>query len=297
MMLFALPKKSALLLALVVMMSAFSVLSVAAQSTEEPPVPTEEATLEATAEATQPAAADVELLVPEVISERPHDPNAFTQGFELIEGSIYESTGRYGESTLREVDPVTGEVIRSVSLPDQYFAEGLTLVDDHLLQLTWREGAVFSYDLATFDPLETYTGYDTEGWGICYDGEQVYTSDGSNRISVRDPETLETVHTLPILFQGQEVNMLNELECVGDEIYANVWQTDFIIRINKADGTIEAIINAAGLLTPEETATLASGATLNGIAYDAETETFLITGKLWPKVFEVQFVEFVPPSS
>lgn len=286
-----LPKK----IAFMVIFAAFAVCPAAAQTTEEPPVPTEEVMSEATAEATAQAA-EVELLVPEVISKHPHDVTAFTQGFELIDGSIYESTGRYGESTLREVDPVTGEVIRSVPLPDQYFAEGLTLVEDHLLQLTWREGTVFSYDLATFDPLETYTGYDTEGWGICYDGEQLYTSDGSNVIVVRDPQTLEPIDTLVITFQNQPVNMLNELECVGDDIYANVWQTDFIVRINKTDGSIEAIINAAGLLTPQETAALASGATLNGIAYDAETETFLITGKLWPKVFEVQFVEFIPPS-
>ncbi len=290
---FTLPQKSALLLALVVLMSAFGVLSVAAQSTEEPPVPTEAVTAEAAA-AGQP---QVALLVPEVISERPHDANAFTQGFELHDGSIYESTGRYGESTLREVDPLTGEVIRSVDVPADYFAEGLTLVDDHLLQLTWRESTVFSYALDTFEPLETYTTYDTEGWGICYDGEQLYTSDGSNFITVRDAATLEPVDTLTILFQGQPVTNLNELECVGDEIYANVWQTDFIIRLSKTTGVIDGVINAAGLLTDEEHAALASGATLNGIAYDAETDTFLITGKLWPKVFEVQFVDYVPPAS
>lgn len=275
-------------LGLALMLSVFPAL--AQQTTEEPPTPTEEATAEANA-------LGVELLVPEVISERPHDSNAFTQGFELYEGSIYESTGRYGESTLREVDPETGEVIRSVALDDAYFAEGLTRVDDRLLQLTWREGTVFSYDVATFEPLETYTDYNTEGWGICYDGEQLYTSDGSNEITVRDAETLEPTDTLSIVFQGQQVNMLNELECVGDSIYANIWQTDFIVRINKETGALEAIVNATGLLTPEEQASLGSGATLNGIAYDEETDTFLITGKLWPKVFEVQFVEYVPPAS
>lgn len=275
-------------LGLVLTLSVFPAL--AQQTTEEPPAPTEEAT-------TQANALGIELLVPEVISERPHDANAFTQGFELYEGSIYESTGRYGESTLREVDPETGEVIRSVALDDAYFAEGLTRVDDRLLQLTWREGTVFSYDVATFEPLETYTDYNTEGWGICYDGEQLYTSDGSNEITVRDAETLEPTDTLSIVFQGQQVNMLNELECVGDAIYANIWQTDFIVRINKETGALEAIVNATGLLTPEEQASLGSGATLNGIAYDEETDTFLITGKLWPKVFEVQFVEYVPPAS
>lgn len=275
-------------LGLALTLSVFPAL--AQQTTEEAPLPTEEATEQA-------SALVVELLVPEVISERPHDANAFTQGFELYEGSIYESTGRYGESTLREVDPETGEVIRSVALDAAYFAEGLTRVDDRLLQLTWREATVFAYDVATFEPLETYTDYDTEGWGICYDGEQLYTSDGSNEITVRDAETLEATDTLSIVFQGQQVNMLNELECVGDDIYANIWQTDFIVRIDKESGALEAIINAGGLLTPEEQASLGSGATLNGIAYDEETGTFLITGKLWPKVFEVQFVEYVPPAS
>lgn len=275
-------------LGLALTLSVFPAL--AQQTTEEAPLPTEEATEQANALV-------VELLVPEVISERPHDANAFTQGFELYEGSIYESTGRYGESTLREVDPETGEVIRSVALDAAYFAEGLTRVDDRLLQLTWREATVFAYDVATFEPLETYTDYDTEGWGICYDGEQLYTSDGSNVITVRDAETLEPTETLSIVFQEQQVNMLNELECVGDAIYANIWQTDFIVRIDKESGTLEAIVNAGGLLTPEEQASLGSGATLNGIAYDEETGTFLITGKLWPKVFEVQFVEYVPPAS
>lgn len=274
---------------LLLVLALLNMSGVMAQSTEEPPTPTEEATVQ--------AAAGIELLVPEVISERPHDVNAFTQGFELVDGSIYESTGRYGESTLREVDPLTGEVIRSVEVPDEFFAEGLTLVEDRLLQLTWREGTVFAYALDSFEPLETYENYDTEGWGMCYDGAAVYTSDGSNAITVRDAETLEAVNTLPILFQGQPVTNLNELECVGDTIYANVWQTDLIIRIDKHDGRIEAVINAAGLLTPEERAALASGATLNGIAYDAENETFLLTGKLWPKVFEVQFVQYVPPAS
>lgn len=275
-------------LALTLTLSVFPAL--AQQATEESPTPTEEATAQANA-------LGIELLVPEVISERPHDANAFTQGFELYEGSIYESTGRYGESTLREVDPETGEVIRSVALDDAYFAEGLTRVDDRLLQLTWREATVFAYDVATFEPLEPYTNYDTEGWGICYDGEQLYTSDGSNVITVRDAETLEATDTLSIVFQGQQVNMLNELECVGDAIYANIWQTDFIVRIDKATGTLEAIINAGGLLTLEEQRALGSGATLNGIAYDEETDTFLVTGKLWPKVFEVQFVQYVEPAS
>lgn len=252
---------------------------------ENTPEPTAEVTAEATAD-TRP----VQILLPVIVSTRPHDPAAFTQGLELHDGMLYESTGLEGQSTLREVDPETGEVVRSIDLPADVFAEGLTLVGDQLVQLTWQEGIVYRYDFDTFDLLETVEDYPQEGWGVCYDGEHLYTSDGSSQIIVRDPQTLEEVGRLDVLLQGQPVGYLNELECVGDSIYANVWQTDAIVKIDKADGRISAIVDARQLLTPEQRATLTSGSVLNGIAYDAETGNFLITGKRWNWMFEVAFV-------
>lgn len=226
-------------------------------------------------------------LAPEVISVRPHDPQAFTQGLILYEGLIYESTGHYGESTLRAVDPQTGEVLRAADVPEAYFAEGLERVGDRLIQLTWKEEKAFVYDLETFAPVGVFD-YEGEGWGLCYDGETLFRSDGSAVIALHDPETFEVVAWGRVTLQGVPVERLNELECVGDYLYANVWQSDAILKIDKTNGNVVAIVDASGLLTPEEAA---QSDVLNGIAYDPETDTFLITGKNWPKVFEVRFVE------
>lgn len=225
--------------------------------------------------------------VPEVLATYPHDPNAFTQGLLLEEDRFFESTGLYGKSTLREVVPETGEVLREVSVPPEYFAEGLTLVGDRLIQITWREGKAFVYDRNTFERTDTL-GYSGEGWGLCYDGEQVIMSDGSATLTRRDPETFETLGTYGVTLGGQPVTRLNELECVGGDVYANVWRTDTIVRINDS-GEVVQEIDASNLLTQEERAQLGPDAVLNGIAYDPETKTFFLTGKLWPKVLEVRF--------
>ncbi|MBC7812248.1 MAG: glutaminyl-peptide cyclotransferase [Burkholderiales bacterium] len=253
-----------------------------------------EVTEEATAEA-QP----VELLVPEVISVRPHDPESFLQGLVLHDGVFYESAGQYEISNVREVDPETGEVLRQAEAPDEVFAEGLALTpDDRLIQITWQEQQAFVYDRETFELLDTFE-YEGEGWGLCYDDEssQLYMSDGSPILTMRDPDTFEPGREIIVTFEGQPVERLNELECVGDSIYANVWQTDFIVRIDKETGVITGVINAAGLLTPEEIEAAGSNGVLNGIAYDAENDVFYITGKLWPHLFEVRFVEFERPQS
>lgn len=231
----------------------------------------------------------VQELVPEVISERPHDTQAFTQGLLLHEGSFYESTGLYGQSSLREVDPQTGEVLRRIDLSEEFFAEGLALIGDRLLQLTWRENVAFEFNVDTFEFVTGYQ-YNGEGWGLCYDGEWLYMSNGSDMLTRRDPISFEPREEIPVTLRGEPVFMLNELECVGDAVYANVWQTDFIVQIDKATGNVVAQIDATGLLSPEEEANLDNGAVLNGIAYDEVNEVFLITGKLWPKVFEVRFV-------
>lgn len=225
-------------------------------------------------------------LVPKVISTRPHDTEAFTQGLLLYEDRLFESTGLNGRSSLREVDPMTGEVLRQVDLEQEYFAEGLALVDDRLIQLTWQNGIAFVYDLETFEQVDTFS-YTGEGWGLCYDGSDLYMSDGSSTLYVRDPQTFEVTRTTQVLFQGQPINQLNELECVGDSVFANIWYSDYILQIDKATGSVLNYIDGAGLLTPEEAAQLENGAVLNGIAFDESTGNFLLTGKLYPHVWEV----------
>lgn len=256
------------------------------------------------------------ILVPEVINVFPHDGQAFTQGLLWHDGKLYESTGKRGFSSLREVDLTTGEVLRLVNvsrpeeelsgdtpLPD-YFAEGLVLLNDRLIQLTWTEGEAFVYDLATFERIDTLT-YEGEGWGICYDGRYLFMSDSTSYLQVRDPETFELIVSFGVLFVSRNnqtgetrvdlipAQLLNELECVGDYIYANLWQTDLIAQIDKRNGNVVAFIDASGLLTDAEIIAARQrdpGATLNGIAYNPETETFFLTGKMWDKLFEVRFV-------
>jgi glutamine cyclotransferase len=227
-----------------------------------------------------------ERLKVKVLSTRPHDPEAFTQGLVLQGGTLYESTGLYGKSSLREVDPKTGAVKRKVAVPAEYFAEGLALVGDRLLQITWKEEKALVYDRAGFKPAGEFR-YDGEGWGLCSDGTRLVMSDGSDRLTFRDPKTFAVLSILNVTLAGKPANQLNELECVDGTIYANVWQTDDILRIDPRDGRVTAVVDASGLLTPEE-----RGKTdvLNGIAWNPVTKTFLITGKLWPKMFEVQFV-------
>jgi len=248
----------------------------------------------AAAQGRDPLTAQVPLLVPEVLNTIPHDTSAYTQGLLFYQGRLFESTGLRGESSLREVDPATGEVLRSISIPAPYWAEGLAQVGDHLIQLTWQENIAFVYDLETFEQVGTFT-YDTEGWGLCYDPDtdRLYMSDGSPFLFLRDPETFDLIFSGMVTYQGQYVRRLNELECVGDSIYANVWTADYIVQIDKWNGAVIGLIDATGLLTDEERATLraqSSDNVLNGIAYNPETDTFLLTGKRWPNMFEVRFV-------
>lgn len=228
----------------------------------------------------------------QVLSVYPHDTQAFTQGLLLHEGKLYESTGLAGPSisSVREVEPTTGQVIRRVNLPVPLFGEGLARVGDRLIQLTWQDQLAFVYDLATFQTLDQFT-YATEGWGLCLDGTRLIMSDGSSTLYYRDPATFELLGQVSVTLDGQPLASLNELECVGSLVYANVWLTDLIVAIDKEVGAVTAVIDAAGLLTAEERA---SSDVLNGIAYKAETDTFLITGKLWPKLFEVRWTPASP---
>lgn len=242
----------------------------------------------ATHSAAQTASAPTALRA-EVLQSYPHDPEAFTQGLLLHDGTLYESTGLYGRSSLRQVELATGKVLRRVDLPPDLFGEGLALAGGKLVQLTWREGVAPTYILATFAKDGQFT-YGGEGWGLCFDGTQFIQSDGSHRLTFRDPTTFAVTRQLAVTMQGQPVTALNELECVGDSVYANIWLTDRIVEIAKLNGIVRATIDASGLLTPAERSALAPEAILNGIAYDAADNTFLLTGKLWPKLLRVRFV-------
>lgn len=231
------------------------------------------------------------LLVPKVLSVWHHDPNSFTEGLLWHNGLLYESSGLYGQSNLREVDPETGLVLGRIEDSSSVFGEGLALDgSNHLYQLTWQEKLGYIYDLDTLTQIGTVS-YDGEGWGLCFDGQHFFMSDGSALIYIREARTFAVLGSIQISQTGKPISNLNELECVGDSIYANVWKTNTILRIDKATGEVTGIIDASGLLTPQELAQTGSDGVLNGIAYDPTHDVFLITGKLWPKLFEVKFVQ------
>ena len=242
------------------------------------------------AAAPAPAAApepEVRLRRVEVLRELSHERDAYTQGLVWWDGVLFESTGREGESTLRRVDPRTGRVEQRIDIPPQYFGEGLSLVDRRLIMLTWRAQRAFAYDRDSFELLDTFR-YQGEGWGLCHDGDRLIMSDGSDRLTFRDPVTFAPVGEQRVRLRGQPLYELNELECVDGAVYANVWQTDFIVRIDPESGRVTDYIDAAGLLRGPD---LLGAEVLNGIAYDPDADTFYITGKWWPKMFEVRFVD------
>jgi len=221
-----------------------------------------------------------------VVRSFPHTTNAYTQGLLIHNGRLFESTGLYGSSSLREVNLNTGVVERFLPLSKEYFGEGLARVENQLIQLTWQKGKAFVYDLQTFEVQKTFR-YDGEGWGLCHDGKDLFMSNGTSTLFRRNAYTFEEERALTITLRGQAIHHLNELECVGENVYANIWQTDTIIRINKHSGKVTAKIDASDLLTDKQRSELLPGEVLNGIAYDKEAESFYITGKNWPALFEV----------
>ena len=229
-----------------------------------------------------------------ILRALPHDPQAFTQGLALRGGLFYESTGLYGLSTVRIVDPGTGEVIYSQALEDGYFGEGLEVVGDRVIQLTWREGTAFVWGAETLAPLGRYT-YEGEGWGLCAFEDRFVMSDGSSSLTVRDLETFEVIgEEIPVRTAGGEpVERLNELECVGDPVYgdlvyANIWLTDRIAVIDAAAGLVAGMVDASALLGELPRDSLADpDNVLNGIAYDPDRGVFYLGGKRWPRIFEV----------
>jgi glutaminyl-peptide cyclotransferase len=223
----------------------------------------------------------------EIVRAYPHDRASFTQGLVYEGGRLYESTGLVGRSSLREVELETGRVIRKVDVEPPIFAEGLALVGDRLIQLTWQNGRALLYDRATFARQGELT-YRGEGWGLCRDGESLVMSDGSASLTIRRPKDFSIARTIAVTLDGQPLDHLNELECVDGAVYANVWTRDLIVRIDLATGRVTHRVDAVNLLSPIERSN--PDQVLNGIAYDASDKTFLVTGKLWPKLFRVKFV-------
>jgi glutamine cyclotransferase len=223
-----------------------------------------------------------------IVAEYPHDPEAFTQGLVYLDGEFYEGTGLNGRSALRRVEIETGDVRQMVALHDVYFGEGIAIIDDQIYQLTWRNEIGFRYDLLTFEKTSNFF-YNGEGWGLTYDGTHLVMSDGSNWLTFRDPETFRIVRQVAVVDGAEPVVYLNELEWVDGEIWANVYQTDWIVRIDPQTGGVTGWIDMAGLL-PDDVSEEDVGP-LNGIAWDPETGRIFVTGKLWPLLFEIELVE------
>lgn len=222
-----------------------------------------------------------------IVNTYPHDPDAFTQGLVFEDGFLYEGTGLYGQSTLRRVELEIEDILQILELSDEFFGEGITVYEDKIIQLTWQSHIGFVYDKDSFESLQQFN-YSTEGWGITHDGEHLIMSDGTSILHFLDPQTFEEIGQLGVFDNHGPVTKLNELEYVQGEIYANVWQTDRIARIAPGTGQVVGWIDLEGLLTAEDRTEPVD--VLNGIAYDAGADRLFVTGKLWPKLFEIELV-------
>jgi len=230
-------------------------------------------------------------LRPVIVSEAEHATDAFTQGLLLHDGMFYESTGAGNSdtgplsTTLRRVDPADGKVDQIVDIGREVFGEGLALVDDILIQLTWQDGIAFLYDVETFERVGEFQ-YDTQGWGLCYDGQRLVMSDGSSELTFRDPVTFAPLGKVEVLLNGIPITRINELECVNGRVWANVWLTDLILEIEPDTGAVVSVVDASSLLQPRP---VNSQAVLNGLAWNEAGNSFFVTGKMWPVMYEVRF--------
>jgi glutamine cyclotransferase len=220
----------------------------------------------------------------------PHDPQAFTQGLFFKDGYLYETTGQQGRSSLRRVDLATGKVLQKKDLAGEYFGEGSAAFNGEIVGLTWTSHVGFVYDQKTF-ALKRRFNYQGEGWGLASDSQRLYMSDGSNAIRVLDPKTLEEVRRIQVTANGKPLERLNELEVVDGQIFANVWGADVIARIDPLTGNVVGWIDLTNLLPPAQRGTDSVDAVLNGIAWDAKRHRLFVTGKLWPKLFEIELVQ------
>lgn len=214
-----------------------------------------------------------------------HDPEAFTQGLLWFDGKIFESTGRRGRSELRQLDPATGDVERRVPISRMHFGEGLARAEDRLVMLTWHAERAYVFRGDDFAPLG-FKSYRGEGWGLCHDGVRFVMSDGSSTLTFRETDSFAAAGHIAVTASGRPVAGLNELECAAGAVYANVFGQDFLVRIDPVTGEVTAWIDASGLLDADEAA---DADVLNGIAFDPVAERFYLTGKLWPRMFEVTF--------
>lgn len=224
----------------------------------------------------------------DVVHVYPHDPGAYTQGLFYLNGVMYESTGLNGQSSIRKVRLETGEVLQKRDIPEQYFGEGIINWKDRLLEITWKSEVGFIYDLNSFAPKGQFM-YPGEGWGLTQDGKRIIMSDGSAELRFWDPETLRETGRITVTDDGRPVDQLNELEWIKGEVFANVYQTNRIARIDPATGKITGWIDLTGILPPADRFRQVD--VLNGIAYDARTDRLFVTGKLWPKLFEIKLVK------
>ncbi|MFO1539082.1 MAG: glutaminyl-peptide cyclotransferase [Chloroflexota bacterium] len=241
--------------------------------------------------AASPAASSVAAaptLAWEVVGRIPHASDAFLQGLAFDpDGRLWASTGLYGRSSVRELDPATGAVLRSAALPVTAFGEGIALgAAGELVQLTWQEGTAFRWERTTLRPLPPFT-YTGEGWGLCADGERLVMSDGSDRLTFRDPATFAVTGSVAVTRDGLPVRLLNELECADGAVWANVWQTETIVRIDPSTGVVTGVLDLDGLLEPDPAAA-DPVAVLNGIARIPGRDTWLVGGKLWPALLEIR---------
>ena len=226
-----------------------------------------------------------------IVRAYPHDARAFTQGLIYLDGHLYESTGLKGESSLRMEDLDSGKIEQYAAVPAQYFGEGLTNWGSTLVQLTWQSGIAFVYDRFSFRVLRTFR-YPGEGWGLTQDGKHLILSDGTSTLRFLDPATFREVRHITVRSKGAPVTKLNELEYIHGEIYANIWYSDRIARISPATGNVLGWIDLTGLLSSDERSS--PDAVLNGIAYDPQHDRLFVTGKLWPKIFEIKIVAANP---
>ncbi|HEX9922254.1 MAG TPA: glutaminyl-peptide cyclotransferase [Anaerolineae bacterium] len=222
-----------------------------------------------------------------IINIYPHDSNAYTQGLIYQDDIFYEGTGLRGQSTLRKVEVETGQVFQLLRLADELFGEGITIFGDRIIQLTWQEHIGFVYDKNSFELQQEFT-YPTEGWGLTHDGERLIMSDGTALLYFRDPANLTEIGRVEVFDENGPVILLNELEYINGEVFANIYRTDRIARIDPQTGRVLGWIDLTGLLTPEDR--LQPVDVLNGIAYDAEADRLFVTGKLWPKLFEIELI-------
>jgi glutaminyl-peptide cyclotransferase len=231
----------------------------------------------------------VQQLRVQVLATLPHDTTMYTEGLEIRDGMLYETSGLVGQSRVRATALSSSTTLHEATLPAPLFGEGLTVTGDRLWQLTWTNGVAFERDPATLAERRQVT-YQGEGWGLCHDGDRLVMSDGSDRLTFRDPVTFAPSGQVAVRLDGEPVRQLNELECAGGVVWANVYQTDRILRIDPRTGTVTGVVDASGLLSAQQRAT---ADVLNGIAAIPGTDEFFITGKNWPALFRVRFV---PPS-